>query len=378
MCGVAGPVGQATPFTLHSDRKGRSPTLKYVIKRLLLIIPTMLLVSFMVFVLVNLTPADPGRIRLGADAPQEMVDQINHELGADRPLLVRYGSWVRDLLKGDLGKSYFTNRPVFQELMNRFPNTIKLALLGLVSAMIVGIPLGVLCAVRQYSFADYTLSTLAMFLAAMPAFWLALLLLLQFSSRLGWFPSFGSDTWLHFVLPTIPLTMGYGAGYLRYTRTAMLDTIRQDYIRTARAKGCKEGTVIWKHAFRNSMLTVVTITGMSFAGLLGGAFISESVFSISGVGMMGIDAIHRRDMPQILASLITIGSIFMIIMVIVDIMYAVLNPRIRAAYTAGNSRKKNSAAPRRTRTAEEIAALPDPVMPEGYTTLALGGEAAHE
>ena len=350
--------------------------LKYVVKRLLLIIPTMLLVSLFVFLLVNITPADPGRVKLGADAPQEAVDAINHELGVDRHILVRYADWVWNLLHGDLGKSYFTNKDVFQELITRFPNTLKLALLGLISAMLVGVPLGVLCAVKQYSLADYTLSTLAMFLAAMPAFWFSLLLLLVFASRLGWFPAYGSASLKHFILPTIPLTMGYGAGYLRYTRTAMLDTIRQDYIRTARAKGCSEGRVIWRHAFRNSMLTVVTITGLSFAGLLGGAFVAENVFSMSGVGMMGINAIYRRDMPQILASLITIGTMFMVIMVIVDIMYAVLNPRIRSMYTSGSRararRKAAAAAP--TKTAEEIAALPDPVLPAGYTDLFEGRE----
>ena len=265
--------------------------LKYAIKRLLLIIPTMLLVTFMVFVLVNLTPSDPGRIKLGADAPQEAVDQINHELGVDQPVPVQYVKWVLGLFRGDLGKSYFTNKEVFSELMVRFPNTLR-------------------------------------------------------------------------------LTLGYGAGYLRYTRTAMLDTIRQDYIRTARAKGCKESAVIWKHAFRNSMMTVVTITGMSFAGLLGGAIVSENVFSISGVGMMGITAIQRRDMPQILASLITIGTLFMIIMVIVDLMYAVLNPRIRALMNGGK-KLKNWAKVRESmeRTPEEIAAMADPVLPEGYTDL---------
>ena len=350
--------------------------IRYVVKRLLLIIPTMLLVSLIVFLLVNITPADPGRIKLGADAPQEAVDKINHELGADLPVLVRYVNWVKNLvLHGDLGKSYFTNKDVFQELASRFPNTLKLALLGLCSAILVGVPLGVLCAVKQYSFADYTLSTLAMFLAAIPAFWFSLLLLLVFSSRLGWFPAYGSSTWKHFVLPTIPLTMGYGAGYLRYTRTAMLDTIRQDYIRTARAKGCSETRVIWRHAFRNSLLTVVTITGLSFASLLGGAFVAESVFSLTGVGMMGINAIYRRDMPQILASLITIGTMFMVIMVIVDIMYAVLNPRIRSMYTSGSrlraARRKQSETA--VRSESEIAALPDPVLPEGYTDLFEGG-----
>ena len=338
--------------------------LKYAIKRLLLIIPTMLLVTFMVFVLVNLTPADPGRIKLGADAPQEAVDQINHELGVDQPVPVRYVKWVLGLFQGDLGKSYFTNKDVFSELMIRFPNTLRLALLGLISAIIVGVPLGVLCAVKQYSVADYTLSVLAMALAAMPPFWLALLLLLQFSAKLGWFPSFGSDSWKCFVLPTIPLTLGYGAGYLRYTRTAMLDNIRQDYIRTARAKGCSEGAVIWKHAFRNSLMTVVTITGLSFAGLMGGAFVLESVFTIPGLGVMGVNAISRKDMPQILASLITIGTMFMIIMVIIDIVYALLDPRTRSMYHYTMKRvKKVAPAPQKTR--EEMEAMPDPELPEG-------------
>lgn len=349
---------------------------KFVIKRLLMIIPTMLVVSFAVFLLINITPSDPGRIRLGPDAPQEAVDQLNHELGYDRPLLVRYVSWVWDALHGDFGTSYYTNRPVFDELLARLPNTLKLTVLGLVSAIIVGIPLGVLCAVKQYSIADYTLSTAAMFLAAMPVFWICLLLMLQFSMRLGWFPAAGvEDGWRSWVLPTIPLTAGYGAGYIRYTRTAMLDTIRQDYIRTARAKGCGEQTVIWKHAFRNSMMTLITITGMSFAGLLGGAFVIESVFSINGLGMMGVNAISRKDMPQILASLLAIGTIFLIVMVIIDVLYAVLNPRVRGMYRSA-SRKKGSAQPVVDQT-EDAGVLVDPVMPEWSTenlkTLREGG-----
>lgn len=335
---------------------------KFVIKRLLMIIPTLLVVSLAVFLLCNITPSDPGRIKLGVDAPQEAVDQINHELGYDRPLLVRYGMWVWDALHGDFGTSYYTNRNVFTELLARFPYTLKLALLGLISAIIAGIPLGVLCAVKQYSIADYTLSTLAMFLAAMPVFWISLLLLLQFSMNLGWFPSNGvSDGWRSWVLPTIPLTVGYGAGYLRYTRTAMLDTIRQDYIRTARAKGCGEQTVIWKHAFRNSLMTLVTITGMSFAGLLGGAFVIKNVFSINGLGMMGVTAITRKDMPQILASLLAIGTMFLIVMVIIDVLYAVLNPRIRSMYSSGGKKRRKSAA---AVVSVDPDTLADPAMPD--------------
>lgn len=341
--------------------------LKYIIKRLLLIIPTMLVVSFFVFLLVNITPADPGRLILGTNATQEAVDELNHELGYDQPLLIRYVNWVWDILHGDFGESWYTRRPVFEELSIRFPQTLKLTLLGLITAIILGVPLGVWCAIKQRSVADYLFSTAAMFMAAMPVFWIALLLLLEFSMNLGWFPSHGiEDGWRSWVLPVIPLTVGYGAGYIRYTRTAMLDTIHTDYIRTARAKGCSEASVIWKHAFRNSLMTIVTITGLSFAGLLGGAFVIESVFSLPGVGMMGVTAITRKDLPQVLASLMTIGTLFLITMVIIDILYAVLDPRVRSIYRSGSRKKrsKTTSTTAATTSPEEPAALPDPVLPD--------------
>ncbi len=307
--------------------------LKYVIKRILMIIPTMFIVTFIVFWLINITPADPGRIILGAEASQDLVDQVNHDLGYDLPLVQRYFKWVGDALHGDLGNSYYTKRPVYDEMMARFPYTVKLTFLSLGMAILIGLPLGVLCAVKQYSIADNILSTLSMFLAAMPAFWLGLLLLLQFSLRLGWFPSSGITLgWRSWVLPTFSLAVGYTASYLRYTRSAMLDTIRQDYVRTVRSKGCPESTVIWKHAFRNSMMTLVTITGMSLAGLLGGAFVIESVFSIPGLGLMGVTAIKRKDLPQIMASLVMLGTFFLVMMVVIDILYAFIDPRIKSKY----------------------------------------------
>lgn len=351
---------------------------KYIIKRLFLIIPNMLVVSLLVFLLCNITPSDPGRLKLGPNAPQEAVDQINQELGYDRPLLVRYVDWVWDALHGDFGNSWYTNRPVVDELVVRFPNTLKLTALGLLSALIVGVPLGIWCAVRQRSLADYALSTTAMLLAAMPVFWISLMLLLQFSLRLGWFPSYGVTMgWRSWVLPVIPLTVGYGAGYIRYTRTAMLDNIYQDYIRTARAKGCGEGTVIWKHAFRNSLMTLVTITGLSFAGLLGGAFVIESVFSIPGLGVMGVNAITRKDMPQTLAALVTVGTMFMIIMVFIDVIYAVLDPRTRSMYQSGKRQAKKVTAAAVALTEEELMALPDPELPDDMVPefLRKGGQA---
>lgn len=347
---------------------------KYIIKRLFLIIPNMLVVSLLVFLLCNLTPADPGRLKLGLNATQEAVDEINHELGYDRPLLVRYADWVWNAFHGDFGRSWYTNRPVMEELVVRLPNTLKLTLLGLITALILGVPLGVWCAVKRRSVADYLFSTSAMLVAAMPVFWISLLLLLQFSLRLKWFPSSGVTAgWRSWVLPIFPLTIGYGAGYVRFTRTAMLDNIYQDYIRTARAKGCSEGAVIWKHAFRNSLMTVVTITGLSFAGLMGGAFVLESVFTIPGLGVMGVNAISRKDMPQILASLITIGTMFMIIMVIIDIVYALLDPRTRSMYSYTMKRVKKVEA-KQGMTREEMEALSDPELPEGMMPAILAAD----
>lgn len=338
--------------------------LRYVIKRVLLIIPTMLIVSLFVFLLVNITAADPGRLKLGTMATQEQVDAVNHELGYDRPVLVRYGTWVWDAFHGDFGKTWYTNRPVFDELKARLPYTAKLTFLGIVSAIIVGVPLGIWCAVKRNSIADYTLSTAAMFMAAMPVFWISLLLLLTFSLKLGWFPSSGVKMgWKSWVLPVFPLTIGYGAGYIRFTRTAMLDNIFQDYVRTARSKGCSEQSVIWKHAFRNSMMTLTTITGLSVAGLMGGAFVLESVFSIPGLGVWGVNSITKKDVPAIMASLITIGTLFIIIMIIIDILYAFLDPRVRSMY--GQSKRKiKKLYDVWVPTADEIAAMEDPVLPE--------------
>ena len=203
--------------------------LRFILKRLLMIIPTMLVVTLVVFLLINITPSNPGRIILGAEATDEQVDQLNHELGYDLPLLQRYGKWLWDELHGDFGQSYYTRRDVFEEIGARLPYTLKLTLLSLSISLIIGIPLGVLCATKQYSISDYSLSTLAMFLAAMPAFWLGLLLMLQFALDWTILPAGGIDAgWKSWVLPTATLCVGYTASYLRYTRSAMLDNTRQD------------------------------------------------------------------------------------------------------------------------------------------------------
>lgn len=313
---------------------------RFIVKRLLLIIPTMLVVTFVVFLLISITPSNPGRIILGSEASEEQVAQLNHELGYDLPLVQRYFHWLKNALQGDFGESYYTSRNVFEEIGARLPHTLRLTLLSLSIAILIGLPLGVLCAVKQYSIFDYVLSTLAMFLAAMPAFWLGLLLLLQFALQMGILPSGGVTAgWTSWVLPTATLSVGYTAQYLRYTRSAMLDNTRQDYVRTAESKGCSPAAVTWKHAFRNSMMTLVTITGMSLSTLMGGAIVVESIFSIPGLGTMSVTAIQRKDVPQVLASLVVLGIFFLVMMVVIDILYAIIDPRIRAKYRSHKVKK---------------------------------------
>ena len=320
---------------------------KYIIKRILLMIPTMLIVTALVYLLINITPVDPARIILGTDVAEEQVTALNEQLGFYDPLPVRYLNWLKNAIRGDFGNSYYTNRGVMEEIMVRFPYTLKLSLLSLGLSIIIGIPLGVFCATKQYSFGDHALSVLSMGLGAIPVFWLGLLLLLEFSSKLGWFPAAGVSTggWKAWVLPTITLALGNTASYLRYTRSVMLDSIRQDYIRTARAKGCSEASVTWKHAFRNSTLTLITITGTTLSALMGGAIVVEQVFTIPGLGVMTVTAIQRKDIPEVMGALVFLALFFLFMMLIVDLLYAAVDPRLKARFiTGGNKAKKKKAA----------------------------------
>lgn len=305
---------------------------KYVGKRLILLIPILLGVTFIVFLIMSLTPGDPGRLILGQKAPQEAVDALNHELGFDKPFLVRYVNYIKNAVTGDFGNSYRTKRPVFNEIFSRFPTTLKLAIFSIITAVILGIPLGILSAIKQYSGIDVISTVTAMFMAAIPGFWLGLMMIILFSLKLGWLPSNGIGSAAHFVMPTITLAVPSAAGILRLTRTTMLETIRQDYIRTVRAKGAPERIVIWKHALKNALLPVITVVGMNFGYLLGGTILIESVFSMPGLGTLMINAIRMKDIPQVMATVIFLAAMFCIIMLLVDILYAYIDPRIRARY----------------------------------------------
>ncbi|MDR1137832.1 MAG: ABC transporter permease [Synergistaceae bacterium] len=305
---------------------------RYVLKRVLLVVPTLLAIIFIVFGIMSLTPNNPAAVMLGPRASADAVAKLNSELGYDKPMLARYIDYVVNLAHGDMGKSYNSRREVFKEITLRFPTTVKLAAISIFAAVIVGVPLGVFAAVRQYSFFDVTGTAAAMFMASMPGFWFGMMAILLFSLKLGLLPSYGIKTPMHFVLPALTLAIPVAATIMRFTRTTMLETIRQDYVRTARSKGQTEGRVIMNHALKNALLPVVTVAGMEFGWLLGGAVVIETLFSINGVGKLIIDSIHKKDVPQVTGCALFLAFFFMLVMLAVDILYAYIDPRIKARY----------------------------------------------
>lgn len=309
---------------------------KYVAKRLLYMIPVLLGVSFLVFAILSMTPGDPGSIILGITAKPEDIAALNAEFGYDKPFLVRFFNYITDLvLHFDLGTSYQSRQPVLDEIMSRFPNTLLLAVLSMSAASIIGISLGIISAIRQYSVLDQTLVVVALIFASIPGFWLGLMLMLLFSVYLQILPSHGADSLIHFILPTITVCMTSAAGLLRLTRSAMLETIRQEYIRTAKAKGASAKRIIWKHALRNAMLPVVTTLGTSFGASLGGAIIAETVFAMPGMGTLITTAIRQKNIPVVMGSTLFLAVLFSLIILIVDILYALIDPRIKAKYENG-------------------------------------------
>lgn len=306
---------------------------KYVAKRLLVLIPIVLGVTFIIFSIMALTPSSPGRLILGIQASEEAVAAKNQELGYDKPFLTRFVNYVADGVTGDFGNSYLTGRPVVEEIANRFPTTLRLAICAVLTSIMIGVPLGILSAVKQYSAIDLISTVTAMFMASVPGFWLGLMLMLLFSLELGWLPVSGAGTWAHYVLPTLTLAIPSSASLLRLTRSTMLETIRQDYIRTARAKGVKEGHVIFRHALKNALLPLITSVGMSFGGLLGGTVLIESVFSFPGLGSRMLEAIRDKDIPMVTGCTVFLAVLFCLIMLVVDLLYAYVDPRVKAKYS---------------------------------------------
>ena len=308
---------------------------KFVLKRILLLVPTLLAIIFIVFIIMNITPGDPGRTILGATASQEAVDQLNQTLGINDPLLVRYARYVFNLCKGDMGNSYRTGRAALLEVTQRFPLTFMLAFFSIFFALLLGIPIGILSAVKQYSVLDITTTTTAMFMASMPGFFFGMLMMLLFSLKLRLLPSNGVETWKGYILPIMTVTFPETAVMMRITRTTILETIRKDYIRTARAKGTPERKVIFRHALKNALLPIIATAGSEFGVLLGGVVTTEAIFSLDGTGSLILTSIRAKDIPQVTACAIILAFFYMIIMLLVDILYAYIDPRVKARYQRG-------------------------------------------
>jgi peptide/nickel transport system permease protein len=293
-------------------------------------------VVFIIYAVLNITPGDPARALLGLSAPQADVDILNHELGYDLPFMQKFFNYLTNMVFHlDFGTSYFTKQSVFDEVWPRYIITIRLALIGVLLSAIFGIPPGIYTAVKQYSLWDTIPSVIAFFLAAIPAFVFGLMMLFIFSLKLNWLPSFGADTFWHYIMPTLTVAIPPAAQTMRFTKSSMLEAIRQEYVRTARAKGAPERTVIWKHALKNALLPVITQIGLSLGTLICGAVVAEKMFSLPGIGSLIIDRIIYKDEPIILAGTILISICFTIVMLIVDLTYAFIDPRIKSKYTAG-------------------------------------------
>ena len=306
---------------------------KYVIKRVLLTIPVLLGVLLIVFTIMSLTPGEPARLILGASADQAAIDAFNQLHGLDATFPERLWNYLKDIVTDlDFGRSYRSDKPVFDMILGRFPITFTLATLSIFFSAVIGIVFGVVSAVKQYSKLDATLTVTAMIFASIPSFWLGMMLILGFSLNLHMFPSHGADSWQSYVLPVLTLAVSAAAGLLRMTRSAMLETIRMEYIRTARAKGASPRDVIYKHALKNALLPVVTSLGISFGTSLGGAVVIETVFSIPGLGMLIVNAIRDKDFPLVMASILFLAALFCLVMLIVDLIYAFIDPRIKSKY----------------------------------------------
>jgi peptide/nickel transport system permease protein len=307
--------------------------LRYVFKRLLALIPVVFGVTFIVFMIMKMAPGDPARIILGENATQEAVASLREEMGLNDNVLVQYGRYMINFCKGDLGISYSNKKHVADEIFSRFPYTLNLSLVAALFSIILAIPLGIIAAVKQNTLFDNASMIFSLIGVSMPIFWLGLLLILLFSLKLGALPVSGAKTWQSYILPAISLGFMNMASIARTTRSSMLETLRQDYMRTARAKGVPKTRVIMRHGFANALIPTVTVVGIQLGQLLGGSVLTETVFAWPGIGRYMIQAISARDTPVVMGCIVIMTVCFSIVNLIVDLLYAFLDPRIKAMYS---------------------------------------------
>ena len=302
--------------------------LKYIGKRLLLLIPVMLGISLLIFFIMDLAPGNAATAMLGDAATPEAVAALEEEMGLNDPFFLRFFRYIGDVLHGDFGRSYKTGESVVKEIAVRYPVTIWLAVFGILLSLLSGIPIGFLSAVKQYSILDYASMVFTLLLTSMPGFWLGMLLLLLFALKLDWFPVTGVEGWISFVLPTITVASRSMANIARMTRATMLEVLSQDYVRTARAKGNPERAVIFRHSLKNALIPVVTVAGTNFGTLMGGAVLIESVFAMPGLGTLRVDSIRSQNIPVVMACTLIIALSFSLINLVVDLLYTWLDPRL--------------------------------------------------
>ncbi len=298
-----------------------------------MMIPVMLGVVLVIFVMLSLSPGDPAVQMLGPDATPEQLEELRDDLGLNDPFLVRYVKYVWNLLHGDLGTSYTTKQPVAKEIFERFPTTLLFTTLACIVGAIVGILFGIVSAVKQYTWFDNVSRVIALIGISVPSFWLGLMFIIWFSVGLGWFPSSGFYGPKYWVLPSLTVGLVQASNVMRQTRSAMLDVVRQDYIRTARAKGQSEMKVIFSHELPNALIPIVTVLGMQFGRGMGGSIISEQVFAIPGIGMLMTNAIGNLNYPVVQGGVLVIALSFSIVNLLIDILYAFIDPRIKSLYS---------------------------------------------
>lgn len=309
---------------------------KYITKRLIMMVILLLGMTFIVFSSLYLAPGDPAEIAAGASATEAEIEAMREYLGLNRPFLVQYGTYLVNLLHGDLGTSYITRQPILDELLIRLPNTLNLAVSSMIFACIIGIPLGVIAAIKKDSILDNLLTTVSLFGISVPSFWLGSILIIVFCVQLKIFPTGGMSEpfWTatgfkQAFLPSLSLGMQVAASFMRIGRSSMLDVLQSDYIRTARSKGLKEKSIIVIHALKNAMIPILTQMGTSFGGLLGGSMVTEQVFAINGIGSYLINAINQRNYSAVQSTVFVIAFMFVIVNLVVDLLYSVIDPRIR-------------------------------------------------
>ncbi|MCC8435027.1 ABC transporter permease [Brevibacillus sp. M2.1A] len=300
----------------------------YITRRLLQMIPVLLGVILVVFLIMQMVPGDPAVLLAGEGASAETIAKMRTQLGLDQPIMVQYAQYVVNVFQGDLGTSLRSNLPVWDEIMARLPATIELAVASIFVTVVLGMIAGIISATKQYSAADITIMVIALLGVSLPSFWLGLSLIYTFSVKLQLFPVAGWGTWKHMVLPAITLGTAGAAIVARMTRSSMLDVVRQDYIRTAKAKGLRETVIIYKHALKNALIPIITVVGLQFGFLLGGTVLVESVFAINGLGRLIVDAIRMRDLPVVQGGVLIASIIFVFVNLLVDVLYRYFNKRI--------------------------------------------------